>query len=103
MDLIHKIESLRYDIENGVVTDVISISARLIQIKDQALQLQQTGVMARCFEDYIGKKFIYKSKITRHNTIFKVIAQFERCGKTVLVSENNNKYYLHEVAPYNEP
>ena len=64
----------------------------------QALQLQQTGVMARCFEDYIGKKFIYKSKITRHNTIFKVIAQFERCGKTVLVSENNNKYYLHEVA-----
>lgn len=45
MDLIHKIESLRYDIENGVVTDVISISVRLIQIKDQALQLQQTGVM----------------------------------------------------------
>lgn len=41
MDLTHKIESLRYDIENGVVTDVISISARLIQIKDQALQLQQ--------------------------------------------------------------
>jgi len=45
MDLIHKIESLRYDIENGVVTDVISISVRLIQIKDQALQLQQTGVI----------------------------------------------------------
>jgi len=50
MDLIHKIESLRYDIENGVVTDVISISVRLIQIKDQALQLQQTGVMA-CFSE----------------------------------------------------
>lgn len=45
MDLIHKIESLRYDIENGVVTDVINISVRLIQIKDQALQLQQTGVI----------------------------------------------------------
>ena len=45
MDLIHKIESLRYDIENGVVTDVISISVRLIQIRDQALQLQQAGVM----------------------------------------------------------
>ena len=45
MDLIYKIESLRYDIENGVVTDVISISVRLIQIRDQALQLQQTGVM----------------------------------------------------------
>jgi len=46
MDLIHKIESLRYDIENGVVTDVISISVRLIQIKDQALQLQQTDVIS---------------------------------------------------------
>ena len=45
MDLIHKIESLRYDIENGVVTDVISISVRLIQIREQALQLLQTGVM----------------------------------------------------------
>ena len=47
MDLIHKIESLRYDIENGVVTDVISISVRLIQIKDKALQLLQTGVSGR--------------------------------------------------------
>ena len=47
MDLIHKIESLRYDIENGVVTDVISISVRLIQIRDQALQLQQTGVIVQ--------------------------------------------------------
>ena len=47
MDLIHKIESLRYDIENGIETDVIKISVRLIQIKDQALQLQQTGVSGR--------------------------------------------------------
>ena len=44
MDLIHKIESLRYDIENGIETDVIKISVRLTQIKDQALQLLQTGV-----------------------------------------------------------
>jgi hypothetical protein len=47
MDLINKIESLRYDIENGVEKDVINISVRLIQIKDQALQLQQTGVISR--------------------------------------------------------
>jgi len=47
MDLIHKIESLRYDIENGVVTDVISISVRLIQIKDQALQLLQPDVIVQ--------------------------------------------------------
>ena len=43
MDLIHKIESLRYDIENGVVNDVISISVRLMQIKDQAFKLLQTN------------------------------------------------------------
>ena len=42
MDLINKIESLRYDIENGVETDVISISVRLIKIRDQALQLRKS-------------------------------------------------------------
>ena len=52
MNLIHKIESLRYDIENGVVTDVISISVRLIQIKDRALQLQQTGVVRSCSHNF---------------------------------------------------
>ena len=62
MDLIHKIESLRYDIENGVVTDVISISVRLIQIKDQALQLQQTGVSTCFLEDYEDHFFEVKYK-----------------------------------------
>ena len=55
MNLINKIESLRYDIENGVETDVISISVRLIQIKDQALKLQQTGVIKSVCE--IEKEF----------------------------------------------
>ena len=62
MDLIHKIESLRYDIENGVVTDVISISVRLIQIRDQALQLQQTGVSTCFLEDYEDHFFEIKYK-----------------------------------------
>ena len=62
MNLIHKIESLRYDIENGVVTDVISISVRLIQIKDQALQLQQTGVSTCFLEDYEDHFFEIKYK-----------------------------------------
>ena len=62
MDLIHKIESLRYDIENGVVTDVISISVRLIQIKDQALQLQQTGVSTCFLEDCEDHFFEIKYK-----------------------------------------
>ncbi len=62
MDLIHKIESLRYDIENGVETDVISISVRLIQIKDQALQLQQTGVSTCFLEDCEDHFFEIKYK-----------------------------------------
>ncbi len=103
MDILTFINSLTNEDLNRIRNSKSDAEARRLLREHQALQLQQTGVMARCFEDYIGKKFIYKSKITRHNTIFKVIAQFERCGKTVLVSENNNKYYLHEVAPYNEP
>ena len=64
MDLINKIESLRYDIENGVETDVISISVRLIKIRDQALQLQQGGV-STCFLEYyidalFGNEITYK-------------------------------------------
>ena len=58
MDLINKIESLRYDIENGVETDVISISVRLIQIKDQALQLQQTGVSGS-YSEFPHKKVCF--------------------------------------------
>ncbi len=59
--------------------------------------------MARCFKNYKGQFFIYKSRITKSETKFKVARNFESQGRTVLVSENNNKYYLHEVAPYNEP
>jgi hypothetical protein len=58
MDLINKIESLRYDIENGVETDVISISVRLIHIKDQALQLQQTGVSGS-YSEFPHKKVCF--------------------------------------------
>ena len=101
MDLIHKIESLRYDIENGVVTDVISISVRLIQIKDQALQLQQTGVIASCSNTYIGKEFVYASRITNCKTIFKVARTDDRYGQTILISENKNRYFLSDVIPHN--
>lgn len=44
MEIIHKIESLRYDIEKGIETDVINISVRLIQIKDCALRCKQDSV-----------------------------------------------------------
>ena len=114
MDLIHKIESLRYDIENGVVTDVISISVRLIQIKDQALQLQQTGVMARCNIDLVGKELEYISPITKAKTKFKVADVFvnifnvglkERMvyGEVFAISENGNKYKIDEFSEVRIP
>lgn len=96
-------EFSHYDLintENGetAITDI-----------EETLQLRKTDVMACCskkkkeYKDYIGKEFIYTSKITRAETWFKVIAHFERAGRTVLVSENNNGYYLDEVFPYNKP
>ena len=101
MDLIHKIESLRYDIENGIETDVIKISVRLIQIKDQALQLLQTGVIDSCSNTYIGKEFVYTSRITNCKTIFKVARTDDRYGQTILISENKNRYFLGDVIPHN--
>ncbi len=68
-----------------------------------SLQLRKADVMARCFKNYKGQYFIYKSKITKAETKFKVARNFESQGRTVLVSENDNKYYLNEVIPYNEP
>ena len=86
MDLIHKIESLRYDIENGVVTDVISISVRLIQIKDQALQLQQTGVSTCFLEDYEDHFFELKYKQVSCCKIAPITNEnyCPNCGKKIL-------------------
>ena len=86
MDLIHKIESLRYDIENGVVTDVISISVRLIQIKDQALQLQQTGVSTCFLEDCEDHLFEIKYKQVSCCKIAPITDEnyCPNCGKKIL-------------------
>ena len=86
MDLIHKIESLRYDIENGVVTDVISISVRLIQIRDQALQLQQTGVSTCFLEDYEDHFFEVKYKQVSCCKIAPITDEnyCPKCGKKIL-------------------
>ena len=67
----------------------------------QALQLQQTGVMASCYNTYIGKEFVYTSRITNCKTIFKVARTDDRYSKTILISENKNRYFLDEVIPHN--
>ena len=67
----------------------------------QALQLQQTGVIASCSNTYIGKEFVYASRITNCKTIFKVARTDDRYGQTILISENENKYFLGEVIPHN--
>ena len=58
MDLIHQIESLRHDIENSLETDVIKISIRLIQMKDQAIQLLKSNT--ECMELKLGQMVYHK-------------------------------------------
>ena len=67
----------------------------------QALQLQQNGVIASCSNTYIGKEFVYASRITNCKTIFKVARTDDRYGQTILISENKNRYFLGEVIPHN--
>ena len=75
----------------------------------QALQLLQTGVMARCNIDLIGKELEYISPITKAKTKFKVADVFvnifnvglkERMvyGEVFAVSENGNKYKIDEFS-----
>ena len=65
------------------------------------LQLQQTGVIASCSNAYIGKEFVYTSRITNCKTIFKVARTDDRYGQTILISENKNRYFLSDVIPHN--
>ena len=65
------------------------------------LQLQQTGVIASCSNAYIGKEFVYTSRITNCKTIFKVARTDDRYGQTILISENKNRYFLGDVIPHN--
>ena len=71
----------------------------------QALQLQQTSVMARCNIDLIGKELEYISPITKAKTKFKVSEVFVNIfnvglkerqvyGEVFAVSENGNKYRI---------
>ena len=67
----------------------------------QALQLLQTDVIDSCSNTYIGKEFVYTSRITNCKTIFKVARTDDRYGQTILISENKNRYFLGDVIPHN--
>ena len=90
-------------IDNKCTIENVDLFVKSWTKETETLQLRKADVMVRCFKNYKGQFFIYKSRITKSETKFKVARNFESQGRTVLVSENNNKYYLHEVAPYNEP
>lgn len=79
-----------------------------------ALQLQQTGVMARCNIDLVGKELEYISPITKAKTKFKVADVFvnifnvglkERMvyGEVFAISENGNKYKIDEFSEVRIP
>ena len=78
------------------------------------LQLQQTGVMASCNIDLVGKELEYISPITEAKTKFKVADVFvnifnvglkERMvyGEVFAVSENGNKYKIDEFSEVRIP
>lgn len=79
-----------------------------------ALQLQQTGVMARCNIDLVGKELEYISPITKATTKFKVADVFVNIfnvglkerqvyGEVFAVSENGNKYKIDEFSEVRIP
>ena len=79
-----------------------------------ALQLQQTGVMARFNIDLVGKELEYISPITKAKTKFKVADVFvnifnvglkERMvyGEVFAISENGNKYKIDEFSEVRIP
>ena len=80
----------------------------------QNLQLLQTGVMARCNIDLIGKELEYISPITKAKTKFKVADVFVNIfnvglkerqvyGEVFAVSENGNKYKIDEFSEVRIP
>ena len=81
--------------------NVADFVSKYIAEINQALQLQQTGVIASCSNTYIGKEFVYTSRITNCKTIFKVARTDDRYGQTILISENKNRYFLIDVIPHN--
>ena len=80
----------------------------------QMPQCVQTGVMARCNVNYVGKELEYVSPITKAKTKFKVAAIFvnifeqgyrERTvyAEVFAISENGNKYKIDEVSEVRIP
>lgn len=80
----------------------------------QALQLKQTGVMARCNIDLVGKELEYISPITKATTKFKVadvfvnifnvgLKEIQVYGEVFIVSENGNKYKIDEFSEVRIP
>lgn len=94
----------------------IDAYAELMEFADpnQALQLQQNGVMARCNIDLVGKELEYISPITKATTKFKVADVFVNIfnvglkerkvyGEVFAVSENGNKYQIDEFSEVRIP
>ena len=97
-----RLEEKKTELEYYKKTDQISDNdLELLAEIHQALQLLQTGVIASCSNAYIGKEFVYTSRITNCKTIFKVARTDDRYGQTILISENKNRYFLSDVIPHN--
>lgn len=99
----------RIDDDFGYDNEKLARDLQKIAEEHQALQLQQTGVMARCNIDLVGKELEYISPITKAKTKFKVADVFVNIfnvglkerrvyGEVFAVSENGNKYKIDEFS-----
>lgn len=113
MDLFKKFVKRIYD-DFGYDNEKLARDLLKITEEHQALQLQQTGVMARCNIDLVGKELEYISPITKATTKFKVADVFvnifnvglkERIvyGEVFAISENGNKYKIDEFSEVRIP
>ena len=114
MDILTFINSLTNEDLNRIRNSKSDAEARRLLREHQNLQLLQTGVMARCNIDLIGKELEYISPITKAKTKFKVADVFvnifnvglkERMvyGEVFAISENGNKYKIDEFSEVRIP
>ena len=109
MDIITFINSLTNEDLNRIRNSKSDAEARRLLREYQALQLQQTGVMARCNMSLIGKELNYISPITKAKQPFKVSDVFVNIfiqglkerqvyAEVFAVSEKGNKYKIDEFS-----
>lgn len=109
MDILTFINSLTNEDLNRIRNSKSDAEARRLLREHQALQLQQTNVMARCNINLVGRELNYISPITKARQPFKVSDVFVNIftqglrerqvyAEVFAISEKGNKYKIDEFS-----